>query len=893
MNEWMLRLKTLFNRRKLERDLVDELQFHLAMKQERAGATAGDARREFGNPTGIRDRCRDLWTFASLEAWWRDIRHALRTLRRSPAFTAVAVLSLAIGIGGNTAIFTLAHAMLLKSIPVADPDRLRLLTWVGGEDVPANSTSGYGNYDPKTRMQTSGSFSYPAYLEMRAKLESLGEVFAFRWTQVAAAADGLSEFVPAQMVSGNYFPALGVSPVIGRTIQPEDDRPSAPAAAVISHRLWERRFARSTQVLGSRLSLNGEVFTIIGVLTEEQTGMQPGEVVDVYFPIARQPGNGSPYRLTDNGDWWVQMFARLRPGVSSAQFQAAGDVVFRQMAMANAQPGVKVDIPRLVIEPGGQGIRYMRGAYGKALGALFAVVALVLLIACANLAGLLLARASARSREMAVRLSIGAGRFQIVRQLLTETTMLALGGGALGVLIAAPLSRRMVTVVPIRGFTVDITLNSVTLLFTAAVSIASGILFGLVPAFRATRLDLSPLLKEGSWQGGGPRLSGGRLLVTGQVALSVLLLVGASLAIRTFANLQRTDLGFDPSRMLVFRLDPSRNGYKGARLAQVYADVRERIAAIPGVTSVVISHVALISSGGDRTTIQIPGYIAPPREPARTSIMVGSDGYLTAMGIPLLLGRDLSARDTASAQPVAVVNETFAKKYFGGANPTGKTFEMNQRSIQIVGVCRDAKYESIRAVIPPISYLSYLQTASPRGSMIFNVRTEGPPMSVAPLVRSAVSAIDPQLPIADLRTEQDQIDQTIGPERFFAGFASAFGLTAALLAALGLYGVLAYGVARRTPEIGIRVALGAERGDVLWLVLRESLLVVVAGLAIGLPTALAMTRLAGAAVYGVQPVDPLSFTAGTFAMVTIASVAAWLPARRAGRIDPLVTLRHE
>jgi predicted permease len=273
--------------------------------------------------------------------------------------------------------------------------------------------------------------------------------------------------------------------------------------------------------------------------------------------------------------------------------------------------------------------------------------------------------------------------------------------------------------------------------------------------------------------------------------------------------------------------------------------------------------------------------------------MVGSDGYLTAMGIPLLLGRDLSARDTASAQPVAVVNETFAKKYFGGANPTGKTFEMNQRSIQIVGVCRDAKYESIRAVIPPISYLSYLQTASPRGSMIFNVRTEGPPMSVAPLVRSAVSAIDPQLPIADLRTEQDQIDQTIGPERFFAGFASAFGLTAALLAALGLYGVLAYGVARRTPEIGIRVALGAERGDVLWLVLRESLLVVVAGLAIGLPTALAMTRLAGAAVYGVQPVDPLSFTAGTFAMVTIASVAAWLPARRAGRIDPLVTLRHE
>ena len=893
MNEWMLRLKALFLRRKLERDLNDELQFHLALKQERAGATPGEARRAFGNPTGIRDRCRDLWTFASLEAWWRDIRHALRTLRRNPAFTAVAVLSLAIGIGGNTAIFTLAHAMLLKSLPVADPDRLRLLTWVGGEDVPLNSVSGYGDYDRNTRMQSSGSFSYPAYLEMRAKLESLGQVFAFRGTQVAAAADGLSEIMPAQMVSGNYFAQLGVSPVIGRTIQPEDDQPNASAAAVISHRLWERQYAHSPLALGSRLSLNGEAFTVVGVLPAEQTGMQPGEAVDVYFPIARQPGNGPPIRLTDNADWWVQIFARLRPGVSSTQFQAAGDVIFRQMAMANAQPGAKVDIPRLVVEPGGQGIRYMRAAYSKALGTLFAVVALVLLIACANLAGLLLARASARSREMAVRLSVGAGRFQIVRQLLTESTMLALGGGALGIFIAAPLTRLMVTVVPVRGFTVNTTLNSATLLFTAAVSIGSGILFGLLPAFRATRLDLSPLLKEGSRQGGGPRLAGGRLLVTGQVALSVLLLVGASLAIRTFANLQRTDLGFNPSRMLVFRLDPTRNGYKGARLAQVYADVRERIAAIPGVSSVVISHVALISSSGDRTRIEVPGYVPPAREPARTSLIVGSDGYLTAMGIPLLLGRDLSSRDTASAQTVAVVNETFVKKYLGGTNPIGKTFQMNQRSVQIVGMCRDAKYESIRGAIPPVSYLSYLQSASPRGSMVFSLRTEGPPMAVAPLVRSAVAAIDPQLPIADLRTEQDQIDQTIGPERFFAGFASAFGLTAALLAALGLYGVLAYGVARRTSEIGIRVALGAERGDVLWLVLRESLLVVVAGLAIGLPAAIAVTRLAGSVVYGIQPGDPASFAAGTFAMLVIASVAAWLPARRAARIDPLVALRHE
>ena len=892
MYEWRLRLKALFHRRKLDRDLDDELEFHLAMKQERTGTTPEEARRAFGNLTRLKERCRDLWSFTSIEALWRDLRYASRTLRRNPAFTTVAILSLAIGIGGNTAIFTLAHAILLKSLPVAEPDRLRLLTWVGGEDVPADSISGYGDYDRSTRMQSSGSFSYPAYLAMKSKLAGLGDVFAFRWTQVAAATRGLSEVVPAQMVSGDYFEKLGIATAVGRTIQPEDDRPNAPAAAVISQRFSESRFGGSSHALGDKVTLNGEPFTIIGVLPPVQTGVQPGEIVDVYFPISRQPGNGRPYSLTNNADWWVQLFARLQPGASNAQFGAAADVIFRQMAMANAQPGQKADIPRLVVEPGGQGIRYMRPVYGKALGALFAVVALVLLIACANLAGLLLARASARSREMAVRLSIGAGRLQIVRQLLTESILLAVVGGALGICVAAPLTRLIVTVVPVSGFTVDATLDSTALWFTAAVSIASGILFGLLPAFRATRLDLSPSLKEGSRQAGGSRLAGGRLLVSGQVALSVLLLVGASLAIRTFAKLTRTDLGFNPSRMLVFRLDPTRNGYKDARLAQVFADVRSRIAAIPGVSSVVISQVALISRGGDRTTIQVPGYVPPPGEPARTSLLVGSDGYVSAMGILLLRGRDLSARDTASAPLVAVVNETFARKYLGGANPVGRTFEMNQRSVQIVGLCRDAKYESVREAIPPVAYISYLQTHF-RGSMTFSVRTEGAPMTVAPLVRSAVSAIDPQLPVSDLRTQQDQIEQTIRPERFFAGFASAFGLTAALLAALGLYGVLAYGVSRRTPEIGIRVALGAERGDVLWLVLRESLGVVVAGLAVGLPVAFGITRLARAAVYGIEPGDPVSFAAGTAALLIVASIAAWLPARRAARIDPLVALRHE
>jgi predicted permease len=589
--------------------------------------------------------------------------------------------------------------------------------------------------------------------------------------------------------------------------------------------------------------------------------------------------------------------ARLSPGVSDEEAAAAlhatlGDAIREYTGAAEPKP----QIPRILLAPGARGVGLLRNSLSTPLYILIGVVGLVLLIACANLANLLLARSAARRREVAVRLSIGASRARLMRQLFTESALLAGTGGLLGLLLAGPLTNVVMRL--LSAGALDARIDRRTLVFTFAVSALTSVLFGMLPAWRATGLDLSPALKESgaAVSAASRRWSLSRFLVAAQVALSLLLLVGAGLFLRTLLSLSAVDLGFVAERLLTFQTDPSRNGYKGNRLEELYRRMRESIAAIPGVQSVGMSQQGLMMGSVTNSSARLPG--DPPKQGRRRQVyeLFCSDSFLSTMRIPLLLGRDLSPADRAGTPEVAVVNETFVKNNFPQGNPVGQTFYLegpNNPPIQIVGVAKDAHYQRVRGEAPPTAYFPYAQHLKDSWQMTFVIRTVLPPLSIAGAVRRAVAAVDQNIPVAEMRTEEEQIRKSLGSERLFAGLVSSFGVIAALLAAIGLYGVMAYSVTRRTAEIGIRLALGANRGDVQWLVLRESMAMVAAGLAIGVPAGLALTGLVRKMLYGVTPADPLSFAAAVAAMITIAGAAAWLPARRAARVDPLVALRHE
>ncbi len=593
---------------------------------------------------------------------------------------------------------------------------------------------------------------------------------------------------------------------------------------------------------------------------------------------------------------------RLRPSADDKQAIAGLATVMQRASVANeTKRGQKGEPWRPVLEKGAGGIQLLRDQALPTLLVLSSVVGLVLLIACANLANLLLARGVARRREIAVRLSIGAGRWRLIRQLLTESLLVAGLGAGLGLALAAPLARTVVSVAG-GGETVDARLDWRALLFTAAVALATALLFGLMPAFRATRVDLTPALKDGSAGAlrGNPHLRISRLLIAGQVALSTLLLTGAGLFVRTLVNLSSIDPGFQAQRLLLFDVDGSRSGYQGDKLVGLYERIREKVAAIPGARSVTLSNHALIANRSSNDGVTIPGYRARNGHlPTTYEMRVGSH-FLATMGIPLIAGRDLDDQDRPKAPQVAVVNQTFARNYFAGQSAMGRIFylgdERNPRPedrIEIVGVCKDAKYANLKDDTPPTVYLSYLQAPNNVWGMTFELRTALPPMAIAGAVQGAVAEIDRNVPVAEMRTQEEQILTTLGTERMFAQMVGSFGVIAALLAAIGLYGVMAYAVVRRTNEIGIRLALGAGRGDVQWMVLRESLWMVAAGLVVGIPAALGLTQLVREALYGIQPNDPVSFVAAGVLMVLVAAVAAWIPARRAARVDPMRALRCE
>jgi predicted permease len=852
---------------------------------------------------------------------WQDLRYGARLLTKTPGFTAITALSLALGIGANTALFSVVDAVLLKKLPVKEPDRLVLFKSLATKKFNPGMHNGNTSIDESTGLRIRSSFPYQTYTRFREQQQSvLSDVFAFGKVYLNVKAEGEAGAADGQAVSGNYYAGLGVSAHVGRTLTDADDQASSPPAAVISYRYWQQRFGGDSRIVGKQIDLNNIPFTVVGITPQGFDGaMQVGSTTDVSIPIAWEPRvNAERSHMAGAGQWWLRLMGRLKPGATAAQAQASLNEIFQQSALehrAAMQASEKEtipqldpnDYPRLGVDSGSQGEMNVRHIYQRPLYYLLAVVGLVLLIACANVANLLLARAVVRQKEIAVRLALGATRRRLVRQLLTESMLLASLGGALGVLLAFWIKDGLLAAGDWGGR--DMTalnpqLDLRVLGFTLGLSLLTGILFGLVPAWRATRVDLTPALKDSgrsSSQVSRSRLS--RALVVAQVAMSLLLLVGAGLFLRTLINLKRVETGFNANNLLLFNVDPDLIGYKDERLVNLYQQMSEHIEAVPGVRSVTFSAEPLLAQSESDYGLYLPG-VAPDADgkikpSGGVYVHQTRENFLSAMEIPLLAGRELNAHDDARAPHVAVVNQTFARKFFHEDNPVGKRFGISRNKpgdIEIVGIVRDAKYTSQRDEIPPTAYLPWLQQLDSVGSVTFEVRTTGDPVAGVAAIRQAVRDVDSNLPLKDVKTQIEQADETLALERLFAKLLSLFGLLALTLAAVGLYGVLAWTVSQRTHEIGIRMALGASRGDVLKMVFRQGLTLVLLGVVIGLAGAYALTKYLASLtdmLYGIKPTDPLTFAIIAASLTLVALAACYVPARRATKVDPMIALRYE
>lgn len=895
-------------RRRMEQEMDNELRFHIESYCEdlvRSGISPEEAKRrtrlEFGSVDARKDECRDALGLRLIYEAAADLRYAFRMLRQAPGFTAVAVVSLALGIGANTAIFTLMETALWKTIPVKNPEQLRLFSWVSGRHTVMDSL--WGNYSSTpTGGATSTSFSYAVFKAMQRPNSGFQSVFAFKpISHMTAVVRGKAQIIDGELVSGNYYGSLGLVPIMGRPIVPMDDAtPGAGAVAVVSDAFWARDFGRDPAAIGAKIELNQFPVTIVGVNPPSFHGMETGGHPDVFFPLSMQPlilpndfaKNGN--LLIDPDNWWLLVMGRLGAGINDEKAQAALGLVLTQ-TVRDTLPNRRTRAqPRLRLATGSRGLDELRSQFRKPLLVLMALVGLVLLIACANLANLLLSRATARQREISVRLALGAGRWRIARQLLTEGLVLAGTGGAAGVLAGYGL-RNSIPRLLVNSWTpnpLEAQFDLPVLLLSIGITLLTGILFSLAPAWQSARGEINAALKGGMRATMSlPRLVTGKALVILQVCLSVLLLVGAGLFIRTLVNLQSADLGFNPARVLLFTIDPPRTRYKSEQSVALFERIQEKIAALPSVQSVSLSAAALVANNRSRTSVSPKGSGARPGE-GQTAWRntVGPDFFHT-MEIPILYGRSFNAHDRSNSPRVAIVNQEFVRQFFSSTNPLGKVFG-NDTEYQIIGVCGNAKYSDIRSTVPPTFYLPYTQIAE-LGPMTFEVKTAAGQAGMVKAIREAVRSVDKDLPVSDVRTQTEQIDATISNERAFAALSSGLGLLALILAAVGIYGVIAYSVARRTGEIGIRMALGAQRGQVLRMILRESLFLAVAGVVAGLMVAICLTRYVTGMLYGLKPYDPMTIAGAVLAIVAVALFAACWPARRASRLDPMVALRHE
>jgi predicted permease len=807
----------------------------------------------------------------------RDVRYGLRVLLKRPGFTAVTVVTLALGIGANTAIFSLLDAILLKALPVQNPERLVVINTSGPKGL-------------------SNDYSYPVFERFRDQNQSLSGVFAAASAgrlgvkMSASGAGGEAETVVGKLVSGGYFSVLG-----SVFTAEEDQTPGGHAVAVISYGYWQRRFGRDPSAVGRTFTLSDTSFTVIGVTPPGFFGETVGEAPDLWIPATMQP-QVYPGRDFLNVDYvtWLRLMARLKPGAHPRQAQAELDVIFRQLQDEKGRQ--KFPAGRIELTPGGKGLSELRERFSDPLRVLMAVVGLVLLIACVNVASLLLSRAASRRKEMAVRLALGAGRLRLVRQLLTESALLALSGGLLGLLFAFWGSDVLLAIVSAGTSPVALDLHPDVrvLAFTGAVSLLTGMLFGLAPALQWTRLDLTPALKAPvrGLSGGGARYGLGRVLIVAQVALSLLLVIGAGLFVRSLRNLKRLDAGFKREGVLVLGVDSAATGYADAQLKSLYRQLLGRVGALPGVSSASLAFQTFRGPGSGICCISIQG--APPlaEEDRRVNADYVGPRFFETMGTPLVSGRGFDLRDDENAPKVAVINEAAARYYFPDGSPLGRRFDQSKnKGIEIVGVVKDARHYGLREQAPRMFYLPLLQHGTPPNFLA--VRTAGDPRGMAAAVRQALQEVDPKLPVVEVTTLGEQVDASLVPERLIATISGFFGFLALLLSCVGLYGLMSYAVARRTAEIGIRMALGARPGNVLWMVLREALLLALVGVATGLPAALAATRLIESLLFGLTPADPTTVSLATLLMIAVAASASYLPARRASRVDPMVALRYE
>ena len=919
------KLRFLLARRdRFDRELREEMDFHremLELEKARGGeapeAAALSARRQLGNTTLASEDSREAWIVAWLDTLATDLRYGLRTLLAHKSFGALAVLSLALGIGANTAIYSFMDEVLWRSLPVPDPESLVVLTWHAkdtGRDFVMQGMSGTTYDDPRTGT-TAGIFPFPAFELFQANDSVFSSVFAhcqyWQVRRLNVAIQGQADLAVGWNVSGDYFRGLNLVPLAGRLILPDDDRPGAPPVAVVSYGFSQRRFGGAANAAGRPILMDNLPFTVVGVTPPEFFGVDPATAPDVYLPMHTNESLGAGHQFGFRSEdylarnyYWVQVMGRLRPGVSVARAQAVLAPAFRQwVAGTAANDRERANLPELVVQEGAGGVDSLRRQYSQPLWVLMTLTGLILTLACANVANLLLARATARTREIALRLSIGAGRLRVVRQLLTESVLLASLGGALGVLFAI-WGMRFLTLLLANGqahFTLHATLNWRVVGVAAALSLLTGVLFGLAPALQATRVDLVSFLKEA--RTGRPaarhspwRVGPSHLLVVGQIAISLLLLVAAGLFVRTLSNLQSIELGFNREDVLLFQVDARKAGHKDPEISGFYGDLHRRFGAIPGVRSATLEEESLIR-GEHGLPIGVSGM---PTNPANRFLTVGP-AFFATMQIPILAGRDFDERDRPSSPQVAVINEMFARTNFGNQNPLGQRLTLREpgkgdqvaRDMEIVGISRNARYGGLTRAVPPVVYLPYDQGYPRPDQMVFALRTSGDPLLYVDAVREVVRQADPRVPVSEVRTQTADIDQTINQEITLARLCGGFAILALVIACVGLYGTVSYNVARRTGEIGIRMALGAQRGGVVRMVVGEVSLLVLTGLALGMAAALSTSKFVASFLYGLQANDSLTLGLAVAILLATSLAAAGAPAWRAARIDPMVALRHE
>jgi predicted permease len=962
LTKFILRLRSLFRGESVECELSDELRFHIEQQvaqHQAAGMTLREARgaalAELGGIEQIKEECRDTRGVNFISSFVQDVKYGLRMLGKSPVFTTVTVLTLALGIGPNAAIFGLIDAVVLRSLPVENPSRLMLLKWTAHHAPNTDFYWSQGDCAIDSETGTSGcSFSEPMFRQIERSDAFAGATAFVGAGQLNLTGNGPATLVNGQLVSGDFFQTTGVKAAFGRVIFPSDDSASATPVAVLSYGYWQSAFGGKRDVIGRTIELNRASFTIIGVADQRFRGLSPGSVYDVWLPLsdgelvstADMPWNN---RQADAAFWWLTVIGRLKQGTQPTLTQAQVSVLFRNGTLHGPLPlfqngestppasgsswgsvpsatqearadrngptqSISTDDPEIILVSAKAGLTGQWGRYSDSLYVLMLAVGIILLIACANVAGLSLARANARKSEIAVRLTLGASRARILRQLLTESVLLSVLGGVLGILFAYWGTHAIISFVsknqaqPL-GFVAGIDIQ--VLGFTFGVSLLTGILFGIAPALRSIRADLAPSLKDGgrsarnSGDPAGKWFSVSNGLVVGQVALAVVLLIGAGLLVRTLSNLRNVDVGFDPRNVVIFKADPALAGYGAAEARSLYINVQRRLAQIPGVKAVSYSFIPPLTGGAMAAALHWPG-TAKDQQSIVDMLPVGPEFFGT-LRIPLLSGRSFreddfersaaNGRDGPTSVPTPViVNQAFVRRFLQNEDSLGKRFGESEADAngpanpgyEIIGVVRDAKYSNLRRGIQPAMY-----GPQSHGNAWFELRTAANPKAVIPVIRDVMSQISPNLPLFDLRTLTEQADRLLFQERLMVRLSELLGVLALMVAAVGLYGLLSFEVSRRAHEIGVRMALGAEPGSVVRLVAGRGTLLAVVGAGIGLAVALGATQAIAGVLYGVGGNDPETFVAVSVLLMLVALAACWFPARRATQTDPMRALRYE